>query len=416
MNFELTEEQKQIKALIKEFGQREIDTNKITDMAHAAGRATSVQELRDKMPWDLIKKMNDVGLRQLASPEKYGGGGVTVGGHVTRAIACEALGYYWELGGRLLSQPWFTIQGVAGRHTTEAQKDYFFSRYMADPTMQVATVGSEPAGNTDLSLPYEPDVNPEIVGNLTARKEGNEWVLNGDKMFASGSGVAGLLLVTARTDKGPISKAESFIVVEKDAPGLTQTVNHLIGGEIFGNCQNHFDNVRVPAEALMGEVNKGRLLAADVYSAKMIAYIDIFGHGQKVYEQVVEYAKQRISGGRPIIQHSHIAQMLGEMSIRMEACRAHIWRSSWEADQRQIAGVPQDLYWTMSVFHHIRKLCWDLCQMALEVYGGVGVTPEMPVERYLRRVATWYITGGVPSMNAIKCSMLHNNHKIQACK
>ena len=162
----------------------------------------------------------------------------------------------------------------------------------------------------------------------------------------------------------------------------------------------------------MGEVNKGGLVVMDLLSAKMIVYVDIFGHAQKVYDGLVEYAKERIGGGRPIIQHSHIAQMLGELSVRMEATRSLIYRASWENDQRQLAGAPVDLYWSLACYNYIRKVCWDLCQTALEIYGGVGVTPEMPVERFLRRVSTWYVTGGVPSMNAIKCSMLHNDHKI----
>ncbi len=410
MDFKLTEEQKQIEALIKQFAEREIDINCITELAHQAGRARSPEEIRANFPRDLIEKLHEVGLRQLCVPEKYGGGGVTVGGHVTRAIAAEQAGYYMEAAGRLLSLPWFTIQGIAGRHTTEEQKDWFFSQYMDNHTMQVSMCASEPAGVTDLTVPYD---EPGAVGKVFAHRDGNEWVINGDKMFSSASPVADLFLVSARTDKGgPISRSTSIICVPRGTPGHTQEVNHLIGGEIVGNAQNHFDNVRVPLSNLMGEVNRGDLVQADLLAAKMIAYVDIFGHAQKVYDGVVDYAKERIGGGRPIIQHSHIAQMLGEIAIKMEATRALIYRASWENDQRQLAGEPVDLYWSVACYYYVRKVCWDLCQTALEVYGGVGVTPEMPVERFIRRLSTWYITGTVPSMNAIKCSMLHNDHII----
>lgn len=413
MDFKLTEEQEQIKVLIKEFAEREIDINDLTERAHKAGRAKTVAELRANMPVDLLKKMHDVGLRQLGVPEKYGGGGVAVGGHLTRAIAAEAAGYHMEIGGRLLTQGWFSIQGIAGRHTTEEQKDWFFSQYMADHTMMFAVAGSEPAGSTDLNLPYVPKDNPGAIGKVFAHREGNEWVINGDKMFSSSSGVAGIFCVEARTNKkGLYLQSISWIAVPKDAPGLTQEVNHLIGGEIAGNFQNHFDNVRVPASNLMGEVNKASVCGGDSFSAKIIAYVDIFGHAQKVYDGLVEYAKQRIGGGRPIIQHSHIAQMLGEWAIKREATRSLIYRAAWENDQAQLADKPPDFFWTLSCFQQIRKVCWELVTIALEVYGGVGVTPEMPVERFLRRVATWYITGSVPSLNAIKCSMIRNNHKI----
>jgi acyl-CoA dehydrogenase len=274
---------------------------------------------------------------------------------------------------------------------------------------------SEPSGLTDIALPYEPEENPGSICKVFAHKEGNEWVIKGDKMFCSAGPVAGLIQATVRTDKtGPISKSLSVIWVPKDAPGLSQEVNNTIGGEIVGNSQNHFDNVRVPLSNLIGEVNKGGLVFADIFSAKMIVYVSLFGHARKVYDGLVEYAKERIGGGRPIIQHSHIAQMLGETSVKMDAARALIYKASWESDQRQLAGAPVDLYWSISCFYYLRKVCWDLCQTALEIYGGVGVTPEMPVERFLRRVSTWYITGSVPSMNAIKCSMFHNDHVIES--
>ena len=410
MDFKLTEEQKQIKSLIRQFAKREVDIDHMWELSDKAARAKTLEELRAIQPMDLVKKLNDVGLRQLCVPTKYGGGGVTQGGCMTRAIASEEAGYSMAIGCRLLATPWNHCAQIAGPHTTEEQKDWFFTQFMANPTMHVGHVGSEPSGMTDFSLPYD---EPGYSMRTIAHKDGNEWVINGDKMFSSASPVANLIQVIARTDKNaPISKSLSCFFVPKDAPGLTQEVNRLIGGEIFGNCQNHFDNVRVPESNLIGEVNKGGLVFADTIAAKMIVYVSLFGHAQKVYDGLVEYAKERIGGGRPIIQHSHIAQMLGEMSIKMEAVRSLIYRASWENDQRQLAGASVDLYWSLSVFHYARKVCWDLCQIALEIYGGVGTAPEMPVERFLRRVSTWYITGGVPSMNAIKCSMLHNDHKI----
>jgi len=183
IGFELTEEQKQIKALIKEFAEREIDINHVTELAHQAGRARTVKELRDNMPWDLVKKLHDVGLRPLCVPEKYGGGGVAVGGHVTRAIAMEQAGYYMEVAARLLDLQWFSQMGMAGRHTTEEQKDWFYTQYMADPMMMISGAASEPAGLTDIALPYEPEDNPGAIGKVFAHKEGKEWVINGDKMF-----------------------------------------------------------------------------------------------------------------------------------------------------------------------------------------------------------------------------------------
>jgi len=392
LDFQLTEEQKQIKALVRQFAKREIDINQMWELSDKAARAKTIEELRAIQPLDLIQKLHDVGLRQLCVPAKYGGGDVTQGGCVTRAIASEEAGYSMAIGCRLLATPWNHCAQVAGSHTTEEQKDWFFTQFMENPTMQVGHVDSEPSGMTDFSLPYD---EPGYSLKTMAYKDGNEWVINGDKMFSSAGGVSELCFVAARTDKeGPISKSFSMFWVPKQAPGLTFEVNRLVGGEISGNVQTHLDNVRVPERNLMGEVNKGSLLERDYLAAKMLHFANMLGQAQYVYDHMRNYAKERIAARKPLSEHSNVAVLLGEAGVSLEAARAFMYRSAWENDQRELAGAPVNLYWFTGFHTYVKKVCWRLCEIASDIYGGIGGSLDMPVEKFLRRVFSFMPTGG----------------------
>jgi alkylation response protein AidB-like acyl-CoA dehydrogenase len=409
MDFELSEEQKQIKELVKDFT-KEVDSKRMKELSQKVSAAKDVKELRELQPLDLVRKMHEVGLRQLAVPERFGGGGVEPGGNVTRTIASEQAGYSWGLLFRELTGAYMICKGIAANHTTEKQKEWFFSQFMANPTFHVAGSISEPQGATDLHLPYD---EPGAAMKVFARKDGNEWVINGDKMFCSGGGVADVFMVATRTDKGgPISQSETYFWVQKDAPGLSQILNRMTVPELVGNVQSYFDNVRVPDSSMCGELNKGHLVTRDIFATKWIHFAGFLGDAQRIYDQTVEYAKQRVVGGRPLIQQSVIANMLGDAAIKLEAARAFIYRAAWENDQREKVGGPVNLFWTHGSFNIVKQIRWLLCEVASEVYGGVCGSVDLPIETFVRSTFVFRAPGNTVSMNAIESSMEYNKHKI----
>src|SRR4030042_5031948 len=127
MELDLTEEQKQIKSLVKEFYQREVDPKRMADIVSKVAKVETVEELRDLQPLDLIAKLHDVGLRQLAVPKKYGGTAPETGGNLTRLVAGEEAGYWGGLGGGdLLTNCWFFCTTIAtSTYVTEEQKEWF---------------------------------------------------------------------------------------------------------------------------------------------------------------------------------------------------------------------------------------------------------------------------------------------------
>ena len=409
MDFELTEDQKQIKALMKEVAERETDRKQLQELADKVARARTVEEVIALQPHHLYKKLHAVGLRQLAIPEKYGGGGYGVAGHVTRAIVSEQAGYSMGIGARLLGMVWRHCAAMSIDEVTEEQKDWFFTQLMEDDTMITASCSSEPAGLTDFILAYEPKDNPGSVGKVLATKDGDEWIINGDKMFSSGSGTSGLFYVTARTDKkAPISQATTNFWVQKNTPGVSFTVNRLATDEISGNFQTYFDNVRVPERQHM----KGKW---GMYTAgsKHLFITAILGDAQYIYDWLVDFAKQRMGGGRPIIRHTHIAAMLGKVSLHLEAARAFVYRGAWELDQAQLAGKLLDLYWCTGSYALVKQVAWELCEIAAEVMGGIASSLDLPVESFVRRVYVWLGGGGGGiNTNSIMASMLQNKHKV----
>jgi acyl-CoA dehydrogenase len=405
MDFSLSEEQMQIKALIKEFCEREVDFKELQGLADQAAKAKSVEELRALYPRDLMKKAHEVGLRQLCVPEKYGGGGFGRYSSVTRAVACEELGYHMGIGARLICVPWMILCEMSYPTHTEEQQDWFFTRYMNDPTMVVADTQTEPDGMSQML--YE-DIGEGYPIKVLARRDGDEWVINGGKMWSSGGGVAGLLRCLCRTDKtAPVAKTSVNIFVPKDTPGMSYSVNRLLMGEVSGNCEISYDNVRVPvsnqAEAV-GTPNSNMGFAA----AKTMVFIDWLGHIQRVYEQVVAYAKERMGGGVPIIQHSGIAALLGEVALHIDATRALAYKVCWENDQREKAGKPLIGWPSNGVNYWVGKTSLLCCEAGFEIYAGAGGSLDLDLEGLVRRTFTWPQKN--KTIHAIKYSMLHNDH------
>jgi len=411
MDFSLTEEQKQIKALMKEVAKRETDRNQLGELCDKAAKARNVEELRALQPVHLYKKFHEVGLRQLCVPERYGGGDGGSIDFVTRAMVSEQAGYSMGPGARLLGMTWRHCAAMNNcPAASEEKRDWFFKQVMEDDTLITAAAFSEPEGTVDSYLPYEPKDNPGATVKTYAYKDGDEWVINGDKMFSSGSGTAGLFAVGARTDKSlPISQCTSAFWIKKDTPGVTFSVNNLMAGEISGNTQTHFDNVRVP------EIARVENFPLYTLATKHLYIVDLLGDTQYVYDWLVDFLKQRKGGGRPLIEHAQIAHMLGEVSLDLEAARAFCYRGAWELDQLQLAGKSPDLYWAFGSFRLVKLVAWRLCQVVSECVGGIASSVDLAVEPFVRRVYTWLPSGAPPNSNAIKCSMLHNEHKIISC-
>jgi len=399
--------------LVRQFCKREVDLKRLEELSAEAAKARTVPELRAAYPYDLLEKLHDAGLRQLPVPAKYGGTAPDSDVNLTLTVACEEAGYSGGPAAGLLMIPWIFLRAIAtNRYVTEAQRQWIFSRFMQNPRLVIATSVGEPAGGTDIHLPY--DEGGGSILKVTARRDGGEWVINGDKMFSSNCGAADLIMVAARTDKeAPVSQAMTFFWIPADAPGVTRTPNRMMVVEFGGNCQIYFDNVRVPESNLIGEVNKGFSVIESFFQAHLPGISCHLGVMQRIYEQTREYAKQRIGGGKPLIKHSSIASKLGEMAVNLEALRALIYRSAWEIDQVEKAGGrplgESNWFWFTASYSFFKQVSWRFCELATDIYGGMSASADLPISSFVRQIYYVRAAGLTVSSELIRAGWDYDN-------
>jgi len=383
MDLTLTGEQKQIKALIKEFCLKEVDQKRLEQVTAQTVAAKTVQELKAVYPYDLLEKLHKVGLRQLQIPQKYGGTAPENEVNLTLTMAAEEAGYW---GGSVVDPlmiPWLFLRAIAtNRYVTEEQRKWIFPRFIANPRLVIATSVTEPAGGTDIHLPY--DEGGGSILQVTAHKDGDEWVINGDKMYCSTCGAADLIMVAARTDKdAPVSQGMTFFWVPTDAPGVSRIPNRMVALEFGGNCQTHYDNVRVPETHMIGQVNKGYSLIESFFLAHLPGVSGWLGAMQRIYDDMRIYSKQRIGGGKPLFQHTGVASKLGELAVSLESLRALFYKGAWEIDQMEKEGGrplgESNLFWFLANYVLFKQVSWRFCELASDIYGGISSSLDLPV-------------------------------------
>jgi alkylation response protein AidB-like acyl-CoA dehydrogenase len=395
------EEQKSMVALIKEFCQREIDSKALRELADKPVPPNATKEqLMARIPWDIISKAHDVGLRQLAVPKEYGGGGYGgIGGWLTLTILSEALGYWGGEGGRLLSIPWKHC-AVLSRARKEI-KEEFFPTFMKNRRTLVAGSISEPDHGSDLLLPYD---EPGYSGKYFCKPDGEYWVINGEKMYCTGGGVSDYIILSLRTDKdGPITKSMSTFLFPTKTKGWSVRFNDMMGNGLAGNVQMRFDNCRIHKRLMISELNEAwPAMHADL-AGNALPVMTRIGEAQKIWEDIRDYAKKRIQGSKPIIQHPNVGTLVAEGDVLLQTARFLIYKFVWECDRIEPGKLVNPLgywyinYWCKVVIHR-------LISIGLEVYGGMGPQKELLFERWVRANLSQTHGGSTGILSLIKAS------------
>jgi alkylation response protein AidB-like acyl-CoA dehydrogenase len=354
MHFELTDEQAMIRRSVREFAEGEI-----------APHARHVDESGD-FPAETFRKMARLGLMGLPFPEEFGGAGVD---SVSTALAIEevarccgstALAYAAHLG--LGSAPIFMFG------TPEQQRRFLLpaaeGRYMAAFGLTEPHAGSD-AGAT----------------RTTAVLDGNEWVLNGSKMWITNAPVAGHIIITAVTDRDRGKKGISAIIVPGSTPGMTFGKHEPKMG-LRGSLSTAImlEDVRVPRENLLGERGKGFTQFLQVLDGGRVGIGAMaVGLAQGAYEAAVSYAREREAFGRPIGAHQSVANMIADMEVAISAARMLVYQAAWLKDQ----GRPYSKEAAVAKLY-ASESSERVCRDAIQVFGGYGYSQEFPVERMYR--------------------------------
>ncbi len=354
MDFNLTEEQQMVKQMVCEFAEK--------DVAPCANEADQTGEL----PEGIIDKMKEMGLFGIAIPEEYGGGG---GSFMSYILAIEELS-------RACASTAVTIQShsslgmepILHWGTDEQKKKYLPALASGDMIGSFAL--TEPNAGSDASCI-----------ETTAVEDGDAWVLNGSKIFISNSGIAGLCIVLAMTDKEKKTKGISAFLVETDNPGfVVGKQEDKMGIRASKTATINFDDCRVPKDSMLGNRGEGFKIALHSLDGGRVAIAaQALGIAQSAYDKAREYSKQRQQFGCPIANFQAVQFMLAEMATEIKASRLLTYHAAAMRDKGERiteAAAMAKLYASETA---MRQTC-----KSVQIHGGYGYIRENEVERLMR--------------------------------
>ncbi len=355
MDFSFNEEHRLFRDMVRDFVAKEVRP-----------RARHIDETGE-FPWDAIRKMGELGLLGLDVPEEYGGMGADA---VSVAILFEELGA--GCGSTALVAEAHLCLGTAAIN--------LFGNDDQKRTYLPALATGESLAGLGLT---EPGAGSDLVNGIrtTARRDGNEWVINGSKMWLTNAGVADYVVLLVRTDPAGGSRSMSQIIVPTNTPGFeVGPPEKKMGLHGAWSHAVSLDNVRVPLENLLGEENRGLHQTLQVLDGGRIAIAALaLGIGRAAYEAALQYARERTTFGKPLIEHQAIQFKLADMATRLEAARWLVYRAAWLKDQ----GKPYTKEGAMAKVV-ATEAAEFVTREAIQIHGGYGYSREYEVERMYR--------------------------------
>jgi len=352
--FNLTEEQELLKKTVRDFAEKEI-TPKAAEM-----------DEKEEYDWSLWNKMADMGLCGIPYPDDYEGAGMD---NISYAIAVEELSRVCASSGVIISAHTSLCAWPIYHFGTEEQKQ----KYLVPLTNgeKIGAMGlTEPAAGTDAG-----------ATKTTAVLDGDEYVLNGTKIFITNAFYADTYVVIAVTDKSLEHKGISAFIVEKGTPGFTfGKKEHKLGIRASATYELVFENCRIPKENLLGQEGMGfKLIMMTLDGGRIGIAAQALGIAQGAFEAALEYSKIREQFGEPISANQGIQWMLADMATRIDASRLLIYRAAWLKDNN----MPYSKEAAMAKVYASEAAMW-VTTKAVQIFGGYGYTREYPVERMMR--------------------------------
>jgi len=373
INFVLTETQQEYLDMAEKFTKEEI----IPVAAH--------YDKTGEYPWEVLKKAHENGLMNLHIPEEYGGMGLGTldGCLITEKMAygCTGIMTAIEANG-LGSMPIM----IAGNHE---QKKKYLTRLIEEPIMCAYGV-TEPGAGSDVA-----SIKTKAV------KKGDDFVINGQKMWITNGGVADFYFVLARTNpdpKCPASKAFTGFIVDRDTPGVTPGRKELNMGQRCSDTRGiTFEDVVVPKENILIGEGAGFKVAMGAFDkTRPPVAAGAVGIAQRALDEATKYAMERKTFGQPIINHQAVNFMLADMAIGIESSRLCYMKSAWQADNKI-----RNTYMASIAKCLAGDVCNKAATDAVQIFGGNGFNCDYPVEKLMRDAKIYQIYEGTAQIQRI---------------
>ncbi len=354
MDFELTEEHKMIRDTIRDFAEKEIA--KIADK----------NDEEEKFPKETIKKLAELGFLGMEISEQYGGAGTDA---ISYVIAIEELSRICPAHGVIVSVNNSLVCYGLNKFGTEEHKKKFLT-----PLAKGEKLGA-------FSL-TEPHTGSDASNLLTmAKREGNEYVINGKKVWVTNGPEANYILVFAVTDKAKKHKGVTCFIADCSLPGLIKSPpEKKLGIRSAHSCEVTLENYRVPVENRLGEEGDGFKIAMSILDAGRIGIAaQALGITQAALEHSIRFAKERVAFGVPIIQHQAIAFYIADIETRLQSARLLTYYAAWKKQK----GERFTKEASMAKLFASETAMWATTK-AVQIHGSMGYSREHPIQRFFR--------------------------------
>ncbi|PKR77892.1 acyl-CoA dehydrogenase [Halalkalibacillus sediminis] len=323
-------------------------------------------EENNQIPEKIVEQSKEMGLFSLSIPEEYGGLGLDMVGKcaIYEELGKTHNGYTTLIGAH-------TGIGTAGlvELGTEEQKQKYLPKMATGEWIGAFALTEPSAGSNAANL------------KTTAVKKGDKYIINGSKHYITNAIDGHVFTVMAVTDPEKGAKGITSFIVEKDFPGfIVGNVEEKMGLKGSHSAELFFEDMEVPEENVLGEVNRGYVNALKILAnGRAGLAARNLGSCEKLLEHCLSYAQEREQFGKPILEVQAIQHMLSEISMQIEALRSLTYRVAWKADQghRVVREAAAAKLFGSEVYNKVADL-------AVQIHGGIGYMKEYPIERYYR--------------------------------
>ena len=335
--------------------------------------------------WEIVEQADAVGIRTMTLSEKWGGLGAD---SLTTAMVIEELGK-GDIGVSVIMAQTLKIAQIMQKALNAEQQARVLPAFAKDPRGVLAIGITEPDNASNYFLPHP---TPFRTG---ARKASGGWIVNGMKHFISNGNRASHYLLFAQTEPGkPMAEASTCFLVERGCKGFTiGRVHDKMGERLANNAELIFQDCFIPDENVVGKVGAGFNVLAEFFpQSNAYAGASILGVAGALHQKAIDWAKVRVQGGRPLIEHDGIRAQLAEMRMLIDASRSYVHRACWLADHpdhgwdRTLGALPKAM---------AAQAAWKIAGWTMEIHGGHGYMKELGVEKLVRDAAAFLHSDGV---------------------
>lgn len=354
MNFSLTKEQELVRQMVREFAE--------TDVKPIAAEIDETE----RFPIENVQKMAEYGMMGIPFAKEYGGAG---GDTLSYIIAVEELSKVCGTTGVILSAHTSLCASLINQFGTPEQKQKYLT-----PLAKGEKIGA--FGLT------EPNAGTDAAGQQTvAVLDGDNYIINGSKIFITNGGAADIFVIFAMTDRSKGTKGITAFIIEKGYEGFSiGKVEDKLGIRASSTTELIFEDMVVPKENMIGKEGKGFGVAMKTLDGGRIGIAaQALGIAEGAFNEAKEYMKERKQFGRELFKFQGLAWMMADMEVAIETAKLLVYKAAWAKDQ----GLPYTVEAARAKLH-AANVAMDVTTKAVQLFGGYGYTKDYPVERMMR--------------------------------